>query len=478
MARLLRTESESQQLLQLVDLLRDSVITVTQEWDKERNVSKAEADERRTVPSHSLFDAQRTIEAAAGALIALVAEPAHRIQQVMTLAVQARAMILASEMKIPDKLAIAGEQGLHIDELSHQTGIESRKLARLMRTLCTIHIFQEPRDGYFTNNRISQVLANNEPLQALVQLASMHSFTSEYLGKYLLGPTGGSYEKDETAFQIAYGTNKTQFDWFAEKTTVEELKREAGLGVGYPGFFSRFHEDNLKKPDEFGMVDRPELSNFGKAMIGSGSVNSHPHTFDYPWGELGEGATVVDVGGGVGGFALQLLKVHPRLRFVVQDRPEVISQGRNEIFPQLAPWALENNQVSFVEHDFFKANPTVGADVYWLRRIFHDWSDEPCLEILRALKSAMRPNSRILIADCVLNTTCGSADIPSAPAPLPANYGYWCQYNHVLGLIMMAENNGIERTASQIKDLVTKAGLRVNKIWPVRSLVGIVEVVL
>ncbi|KAJ0270077.1 hypothetical protein COL940_011957 [Colletotrichum noveboracense] len=192
----------------------------------------------------------------------------------MTLAVQARALILATEMKIPDKLTAAGKQGIHVSMLSERTGIESRKLARLMRTLCTIHIFNEPEENRFTNNRISQVLVDNEPLRALVQLASMHSFTSEYLG-----------------------TDKTQFDWFAEKVTVEELER-GGRGTGYPGFFSRPEDGNWEGPDSNGLISRPELANFGKAMIGSGSVNSPAHVLDYPWSNLGNGATVVDVGGG------------------------------------------------------------------------------------------------------------------------------------------------------------------------------------
>ncbi|KAI8218763.1 O-methyltransferase [Colletotrichum sp. SAR 10_77] len=250
MSRSPGSESEARQLLGLVDLLRESVLTVTQQWEKERNSSVTEDPAQQTVPSPDLFEAQRRIEAIAGTLIALVAEPSHRIQQVMTLAVQARALILATEMKIPDKLTAAGKQGIHVSMLSERTGIESRKLV------------------------------DNEPLRALVQLASMHSFTSEYL-----------------AFQIALGTDKTQFDWFAEKVTVEELER-GGRGTGYPGFFSRPEDGNWEGPDSNGLISRPELANFGKAMIGSGSVNSPAHVLDYPWSNLGNGATVVDVGGG------------------------------------------------------------------------------------------------------------------------------------------------------------------------------------
>ncbi|KAK1837481.1 o-methyltransferase [Colletotrichum chrysophilum] len=71
----------------------------------------------------------------------------------------------------------------------------------------------------------------------------------------------------------------------------------------------------------------------------------------------------------VGVFALQMLKVYPHLKFVVQDRPESINQGKDEVFPKSAPWALKDGRVTFVDHDFFQRNPVIGADVYWLRRI-------------------------------------------------------------------------------------------------------------
>ncbi|KAK1837641.1 o-methyltransferase [Colletotrichum chrysophilum] len=198
-----RSHADAQRLLGMVDLLRESVLTVTKEWEKERNATVAENSPEQAVPNQDLFEAQRTIGGIAGTLIGLVAEPAHRVQQVMTLAIRARALILAAEIRIPDKLKAA---------------------ARLMRTLCAIHIFDEPEENHFMNNRISQVLIDDEPSRSLVQLASMHSFTSDYLGRYLLGPTGASYEKDETAFQIALGIDKTQFDWFAEKVAIDEVQ--------------------------------------------------------------------------------------------------------------------------------------------------------------------------------------------------------------------------------------------------------------
>lgn len=89
---------------------------------------------------------------------------------------------------------------------------------------------------------------------------------------------------------------------------------------------------------------------------------------DYPWKELGS-ATVVDVGGGMGGFLLQLSKLNPDLHLVLQDRKVTINKAKTEIWPKENPRALANGKIDFVEHDFFQPNPTPGADVYWLRSV-------------------------------------------------------------------------------------------------------------
>lgn len=48
----------------------------------------------------------------------------------------------------------------------------------------------------------------------------------------------------------------------------------------------------------------------------------------FDWAGLPEDSLVVDVGGGVGTVSTQLAAVHPKLRFVVQDRPAVVEDGK------------------------------------------------------------------------------------------------------------------------------------------------------
>jgi hypothetical protein len=87
----------------------------------------------------------------------------------------------------------------------------------------------------------------------------------------------------------------------------------------------------------------------------------------------------------------------------------------------------------------------------------------------------MGPKSRILICDPVMNTTLGCPEIPAAPAPLPANYGYHVRYCHTRDIALMATINGIERTPSEFKALFERAGLKLVKFWETRSMVGITE---
>lgn len=77
-----------------------------------------------------------------------------------------------------------------------------------------------------------------------------------------------------------------------------------------------------------------------------------------------------------------------------------------------------------------------------------------------------------------MNTTLGSEELPPAPSPLPANWGYYTRYSHQRDLAMMSIINGIERKPEEFLGLSQSAGLRLRKIYDCRSQVGLVELVL
>ena len=104
--------------------------------------------------------------------------------------------------------------------------------------------------------------------------------------------------------------------------------------------------------------------------------------------------TVIDSGGSRGVFSIALARRFPAIKCIVQDLPEMIASSS-------VPADLEG-RLTFLVHDFFTEQPIKGADVYFFRWIFHDWSDERSTCILRCLIPALKAGARILIQDFVV----------------------------------------------------------------------------
>ena len=86
----------------------------------------------------------------------------------------------------------------------------------------------------------------------------------------------------------------------------------------------------------------------------------------------------IDVGGGWGPVAIELVQRFPKLKIVVEDLPHVIEDG-----PRHVPDAVKDS-VSFRARNIRTEKATDdGADVYLFRHVFHNFPDQTCVEILR-----------------------------------------------------------------------------------------------
>lgn len=79
---------------------------------------------------------------------------------------------------------------------------------------------------------------------------------------------------NETAFQDALCIDESLWDWLEKKVAVDQVQCE---GPGYPSV-PDISNWNLR-PDEEGLVHRPELNNFGQAMAGAGNAVCRAHVF-------------------------------------------------------------------------------------------------------------------------------------------------------------------------------------------------------
>ena len=87
---------------------------------------------------------------------------------------------------------------------------------------------------------------------------------------------------------------------------------------------------------------------------------------EFPWKELGDNASVCDVGGGIGNITLQLAKAYPTLDLILQDQPECILQAKNEIWPKACPEAITEKRIQFKPIDFLSESPVQGCNVYYV----------------------------------------------------------------------------------------------------------------
>ncbi|WP_018585177.1 methyltransferase [Salinispora arenicola] len=156
--------------------------------------------------------------------------------------------------------------------------------------------------------------------------------------------------------------------------------------------------------------------------------------------------TVVDVGGGRGGFLLTVLREHPGLRGVLLDRMEVVGRHRLDEPDVAGRWKA-------VPGNFLCEVPP--ADVHVLKRILHNWDDERSLRILANCRRAMPSHGRVLVIDAI---------VPEGNTP---------HQSKQMDFMMLAARTGQERTVAELAPLFGAAGLRLDQVVGTASVMSI-----
>ena len=88
----------------------------------------------------------------------------------------------------------------------------------------------------------------------------------------------------------------------------------------------------------------------------------------------------------------------PHAKVIVQDiNVEGLRMGKElaDSDPEL------KGRITWLEHDLFKPQDVV-ADAYFFRHILHDWADEDCVKMIKALVPALKDGARVLISEGVM----------------------------------------------------------------------------
>ncbi len=228
-----------------------------------------------------------------------------------------------------------------------------------------------------------------------------------HLAETLLAPaTADLVSPEETACSLSLGFSGSLFEWFNLPGSEFRLQRFGTAMKGLRAFGEIFRQD-LQRGEHRG--SRLAVSTAECRWVADRAWARIVAT-GFPFGSLGEGATLVDVGGGVGAASLMLTAAFPNLAITVQDRPEVVTGEARAVWQKQDPAALTSGRVTLAAHDFFTPQPIKGAAVYFLRTILHDWADPYSLPILQHLRDTAAPESRLVVVDSIIEPLCPTKD--------------------------------------------------------------------
>jgi hypothetical protein len=311
---------------------------------------------------------------------------------------QSRALWAAARLRIADAI---GDVPASVETIAGKTGTRPDMLERLLNALAAIGIFARGEDGLYAHSDLSLLLRSDHPLTQRAFVESV--FGDEHYEGW--GEIEKSVRTGETGFSRHYGADV--FAYFTANPEAGQLFSEAMTAT------TRLMEAVL-------------LATYT------------PPSF----------SLAVDVGGSQGTLISGLLGANPDARGILFDLPDLVERAR----PNLA-----GDRIEAIGGDFFKSVPE--ADLYLLKLILHDWTDEQSEAILTNIRKAIRPGGHVVIIESIL---------PEIVQPHP---GYFMDLN------MMVMTGGRERKASEYEAMLEKTGFRLEKVVPTPTLLSVVEAV-
>ncbi|KAI1323402.1 putative O-methyltransferase [Xylariaceae sp. FL0255] len=281
-------------------------------------------------------------------------------------------------------------------ELAESSDLNETHIRKLLRFAMTQHIFCEPQPGVVAHTAASRLLVEDQRLSNWLRFSTDELWHASYETANAMEKFPGLEEPNKSGFALANNTNQSMFQYYQEHPDRQERFAAA------MGFFAK----------------RPGLE--------------PEHVVDnYPWSDICDGGTVVDVGGSCGLISIAIARKFPKLLFIVQDLDARVIEDTT----LQRPLELSDQQ------------PVRGGEVYFLRAVLHNWSDIYAIKILRALVPALKPSAKALLNELV---------IPELNTNMPATQAARVRGND---LNMLTLQNGGDRELTQWDRLVTNAHL-------------------
>jgi SAM-dependent methyltransferase len=198
------------------------------------------------------------------------------------------------------------------------------------------------------------------------------------------------------------------------------------------------------------LKDDPEMARiFDDAMTNMSELLAPAISRAYDFGAWG---SLMDVGGGNGMLLAGILRAHPGLRGVLADLPHVLERARERGF-------LEGElkaRAAMQPCDFFLEIPP-GCRAYLMKSVIHDWNDEQALRILANCRRVVPEDGALLLAEWTL---------PDDNLPSVARF---------VDVAMLVLTGGKERSVDEYRELLARAGFRLNRVFPVPGDFSVIE---
>jgi O-methyltransferase domain/Dimerisation domain len=315
----------------------------------------------------------------------------------------ARAVGAFARLGIADQLAAGPRTAA---ELAPAVGADETALYRLMRAVVSIGVLTRKSGGRFGLTAFGQCLRSGVPGTMRAAIAS----EVDTVHWACWGQLDDCLRTGKPAFEKVFGL-ANPWDYYRDKNPDE----------------GRLFSENMT------------------AQSGA-EVQAVLRAYSFKGARL-----VVDVGGSHGAFLGAVLKRVPQARGILFDQPDVVGHA-HQALSELGVAARSER----VGGNFFESVPA-GGDLYLLKHILHDWSDEECVRILRCVREAMTPDARVAVVE------------------MPLLEGGGAPFASLLDINMLVCLTGKERTSVEYAELFRRAGLKMTGVTATQSPIAVIE---
>ena len=295
---------------------------VPDQFDVDSLVSHLQAAQESTTISHS--DSTRLLRAAQN-LVTTLEKPANRLVAIAKGPAPHAALRVAFNIKLFE--AFDTETSTARD-LAQRCGVDPVLMARIMRALLCIGIFDEVGEETYTHNLLSRPLMN-PAARAMVRGMAETTDIMPKLPDYLASlDYRNPNDRHNSFFGFAHQTDLNMYEWL--QAHPEQMK----IFNDFQTANAQLNEGGVRRILESLLVSGDDLgTNAGQSEQDNDKV------------------LFVDIGGGRGEALRKFRRNHPELRgrVIIEDLPKVIEGQEVE------------EGVEAIAHDFFTPQPVTGT---------------------------------------------------------------------------------------------------------------------